>query len=84
VFGTFDAPVGRLIVLLGGRSAAQRLGARIRTHLVSLAREGAPGFGWPRYEPPGRTTLILDREVRIAHDPGRPGREAWDRVEFLR
>ncbi|GMA26109.1 carboxylic ester hydrolase [Luteimicrobium album] len=84
VFDTLDAPVGRLIVLLGGRSAAQRVGARIRQHLVGLARDGTPGFGWPRYTPPDRTTLILDRDVRIARDPGGPTREAWDAVEFLR
>lgn len=84
VFDTLDAPVGRLIVLLGGRSAAQRLGARIRTHLVGLAQDGTPGFGWPRYAPPDRTTLILDRDVRIARDPGGPTREAWAAVDFLR
>ena len=84
VFDTLDAPVGRLIVLLGGRGAAQRLGRRIRAHLVALAAEGAPRFGWPRYRVPERTTLILDREVRIARDPGGPTREAWDAVEFLR
>ena len=84
VFDTLDAPVGRLTMLLGGRGAAQRLGGRIRSHLAALARDGTPGFGWPRYRPPERTTLILDREVRIARDPGGAMREAWDGVEFLR
>ncbi|MGC5166127.1 carboxylesterase/lipase family protein [Luteimicrobium sp. DT211] len=83
VFDTLDAPVGRLTMLLGGRSAAQRLGARIRRHLVGLARDGAPGFGWPRYAAPDRTTLVLDRDVRIARDPGARAREAWDAVDFL-
>jgi para-nitrobenzyl esterase len=84
VFDTLDAPVGRLIVMLGGRAAAERLGARIRAHLVEFAAHGAPAFGWPRYTVPERTTLLLDREVSIAQDPQREAREAWDQVRFLR
>ncbi|PJI85476.1 carboxylesterase/lipase family protein [Luteimicrobium subarcticum] len=84
VFDTLDAPVGRLIVMLGGRAAAERLGARIRAHLVAFARTGRPEFGWPRYEPSGRTVLVLDRELRIARDPDGRRRQAWDGIEFLR
>lgn len=84
VFDTLDAPVGRLIVMLGGRAAAERLGARIRGHVADFARSGRPAFGWPRYVPPTRTTLILDRELRIAQDPQRQAREVWEQVEFLR
>jgi para-nitrobenzyl esterase len=84
VFDTLDAPVGRLIVMLGGRASAERLGSRIRTHLVEFVRRGRPAFGWPRYVVPERATLLLDRDLQIALDPRRRAREAWEGVEFLR
>lgn len=84
VFDTLDAPVGRLIVMLGGRAAAERLGARIRAHLVAFVRTGRPELGWPRYAPPARTTLLLDRELALAQDPDPRTREAWEGIEFLR
>ncbi|MCS5722755.1 carboxylesterase/lipase family protein [Herbiconiux sp. CPCC 203407] len=89
VFGSF-APWGKdLVFRLGGRAEALRVSERMQAHWLAFARTGVPddrsaleavGMGeapWPPYDEATRSTLIIDREDVIEHDPDGAVREAW-------
>jgi para-nitrobenzyl esterase len=80
VFGSF-APWGKDIVFrLGGRTEALRVSERMRARWLAFAHSGDPetaGEAWPRYDESARSTLIIDRDDAIEHDPDGAIREAW-------
>ncbi len=77
LFEKFDTPVGAALTVLGGRRMFRAVGRRMQAHWVALAASGAPLPSWPRYEEPGRRTLIFDRVDRVELDPRREKRLAW-------
>jgi para-nitrobenzyl esterase len=72
-FGTFDREGWHAFV--GGGTEAEALSTRMRSAWCAFARDGAPG--WPRYEPPTRTTMLLGRECHTVDDPGGERLAAW-------
>lgn len=72
-FGTFDREGWHAFV--GGGTEAEALSTRMRAAWCAFARDGEPG--WPRYEPPGRTTMLLGRECRTVDDPAGERLDAW-------
>ncbi|RHW16877.1 carboxylesterase/lipase family protein [Sphingomonas gilva] len=79
VFGTLDAEGS----ITGTGAAARALSRRMMAAFVSLAREGDPGQGWPRYTLPERRTMIFDVESRIESDPRRWQRELFARIPYI-
>jgi len=82
VFGSF-APRGKDIVFgMGGRPEALRVSARMQARWLAFAHGRSPDaeeapVDWPPYEDAGRSTLIIDRDDVIEHDPDADIREAW-------
>ncbi|MGD8193353.1 carboxylesterase/lipase family protein [Herbiconiux sp. P18] len=85
VFGSF-APRGRDLVFgLGGRAEALRVSARMQARWLAFARTGSPDAAaepaplvpWPPYDADARSTLVIDRDDRIDHDPDAEIRQAW-------
>lgn len=82
VFGSF-APRGKDIVFgMGGRSEAVRVSVRMQARWLAFAHGQSPAadvapVDWPPYEESDRSTLIIDREDTIEHDPDADIREAW-------
>lgn len=68
------ATVARGGPLTGRRSA---LAQRMRTHWCDFVKRGDPGAPWPRFELDRRSMRIFDSTDRIAHDPDRTARLAW-------
>jgi para-nitrobenzyl esterase len=78
-FGTLDADGS----ITGTGAAARALSRRMMAAFVSLAREGNPGGGWPRYTLPERRTMIFDAESRVENDPRRWQRELFARIPYI-
>jgi para-nitrobenzyl esterase len=85
VFGSF-APRGRDIVFgLGGRAEALSVSARMQARWLSFAHGGHPDAAdealtpvhWPPYDDESRSTLVIDRDDRVEHDPDAEIRQAW-------
>lgn len=72
-FGTFDREGWDAFV--GSGTESEALSTRMRSAWCAFARDGDPG--WPRYEPPRRTTMLLGRECRTVDDPGGERLAAW-------
>jgi para-nitrobenzyl esterase len=86
VWGNF--PTGRKdpTFMLGGRRAAERISARMQARWTAFARGEEPvdagsAADWPRYEPAGRSTLVIDVDDRMVPDLDADLRAGWgDRV----
>ncbi|WP_291040489.1 carboxylesterase/lipase family protein [Herbiconiux sp.] len=77
VFGSF-APWGKdLVFRLGGRAEALRVSERMQAHWLAFARTAAPEPTWPPYDEHARSTLIIDKDDSVEHDPDGVVREAW-------
>ena len=78
-FGTFDREGWRQF--LGAGPDADALSATMRRAWAAFARDGRPGrvlpCGWDRWEPEGRSTLVLADPVRQVGDPLAGPRAAW-------
>ncbi|SFR66253.1 para-nitrobenzyl esterase [Agromyces sp. CF514] len=81
LFEKFDTLTGAGLTLLGGRRLYRGVGRRMQAHWVSFAASGAPCEGWPRYDERMRRTLVFDAVDRVAVDPRREKRIAWQ--EFV-
>jgi para-nitrobenzyl esterase len=79
VWNVVDTPVGQM--LLGADASAQPLATAMQAAWASFIRGAAPvaeGLPrWPTYEPPRRSTMVLDRESRIVDDPAGAQRALW-------
>ncbi len=80
VFGTTEAAVG----LLGRGPDLEPMTRTVMATWVAFARTGDPNNPhlppWPRYDPTGRRTMLLDLESSVADDPGGEARSALDDV----
>ena len=80
VFGTTEAAAG----LLGYGPSLEPMTAIVMATWVAFARTGDPNNphlpSWPRYDPAGRSTMLLDLESSAAADPGGEARSALDDV----
>ena len=78
-WNTVDQPFAQ--ALLGGDESARPLAATIHAAWASFIRgeppdaEGLPA--WPSYDASARATMLLDRESRVAEDPGGELRALW-------
>jgi para-nitrobenzyl esterase len=81
LFDRMDGRFGRTMGLLGGRRAFKGAGRRMQDRWLAFARGERPGADWPAYSRRRRNTLIIDETDRIALDPRRERRKAWQ--EFV-
>jgi para-nitrobenzyl esterase len=79
VWNVVDTPVGQM--LLGGDTSAGSLATTLSSAWAAFIRGGAPAAEglprWPIYELPRRSTMLLDRESRVADDPAGTLRALW-------
>lgn len=72
----------REALLGGGVRAAADLGRALSAAWAAFARTGDPNHPglprWPAYEPPRRSTLILDDGLRVEDDPDADLRVLWE------
>lgn len=83
LFGTLTAE--RAVDFIGTDPANARLSSAIQQLWTSFAATGTPtatGLTWPRYNTAQRSTLILDRTVKVESDPYPQARKAWDGLRF--
>ncbi|MFF0815922.1 carboxylesterase/lipase family protein [Rhodococcus sp. NPDC003318] len=77
VFGVGDRPIGKAAAALGGREGLRSATNILQSHWLHFARHGHPRETWPVYSLDRRETLIIDRGVRVEHDPDADKRRAW-------
>jgi len=81
VWNRLDLPVSQ--ILLGANAArAQALATAMHGAWVEFIKRGDPNGveglpAWPGYDRARRTTLLLDHESSVAHDPGWASRALW-------
>lgn len=72
----------------GTSAAAQAVADRMSGSFLALARTGDPNHPglpqWPKYELPGRRTMIFDTQTRMVADPRREERELFATVPYLK
>jgi len=65
--------IAKAPLLLGDAETTRQLARRISTLWTTFARTGvpsAPGLPhWPKFDPEGRATMMLDVSSHVAHDP---------------
>ncbi len=80
VHGTTEAAAG----LIGREPDLEPMTRTVMATWVAFARTGDPNNphlpSWPRYDSTGRSTMLLDLESSVAHDPGGAARSALDDV----
>jgi para-nitrobenzyl esterase len=73
---------GGVEMLLGGLDdGTRRLASRTSGAWMAAGRTGSPehdDLPWPAYEPGGRSTCLLDREVAVVGDPHADIRRLWE------
>jgi para-nitrobenzyl esterase len=81
-FGTFDREGWR--EFLGAGPDAEGLSTTMRRAWAAFARDGRPdrvlSSGWDRWQPVGRSTLVLADPVRQVVDPLAERRTAWESI----
>jgi para-nitrobenzyl esterase len=77
VWGEFGGLPHDPSFLLGGRSVATAVSARVRAHWSAFARTGVPGAGWPAYDAETRASLVIAREDRAVADLDAALRSGW-------
>jgi para-nitrobenzyl esterase len=82
-FGTLDAEGS----FTGTGAGARAVSARMMAAFAAFARGGDPNLPrlarWPRYQLPGRATMVFDLETRALEDPRRWERELFARVPYI-
>lgn len=86
VFGTTENP--HVVPFAGGGAEARRLTERMQDAWIAFARCGNPQQGdlasWPRYDPPQRATMVLDRECGAVNAPYEEERRFWAQIAAVR
>lgn len=80
LFAVFDRSrtvFGRVMGSLGGFRDFERTSRRMRANWLRFAWDGSVDAGWPPYTEEHRSTLIIDSEDYIEHDPRSARRRAW-------
>ncbi|MET1053065.1 MAG: carboxylesterase/lipase family protein [Mycetocola sp.] len=77
VFGNLGGPIGRLVLLLGGRRAAHELSRSMQEHWIAFIRSGNPG--WERYGT-DRTTRVFSTRTADRRHPAADRLPVWDGV----
>ena len=72
----FGSTRGATARLVGDGPEVERLAHRMQDAWLAFARTGDPG--WPAYDPPKRSTLVLGRECALESDPMGEERRFWD------
>jgi para-nitrobenzyl esterase len=83
VWNQLELPVAHF--LLGEDAAGARaLALQLHDAWAAFIRGGEPAAAglpaWPRYEPPRRATMLIDRQPRIADDPDAEVRALWSEL----
>lgn len=78
LFDRLDLPLVRAMTSLGGREAYKAAGERMRQAWLGFAEDGRMPESWPRYDEADRATLLIDVDDRVALDPRRERRLAWE------
>ncbi len=83
IFGTTDAAAA----LVGDGPDIAPLTRALMATWVAFARTGNPNTdalpAWPRYDGETRSTMMLEMDSKIAHNPGGEARKAMDRYPFF-
>jgi para-nitrobenzyl esterase len=78
VFDRAKTPLGRLITLLGGRSALSSVSQRMQDYWLRFAIDGTVDAAWPQHDATDRASLIFDTTDRVESDSRADRRAAWD------
>jgi len=69
--------------VLGPEGAdAEALAARMHAHWVAFIRTGAPGAGWPLYQPEDRSTMVFDRVDAPTRDLDGTAQRLWSGARY--
>ncbi len=78
VFGTFDAPLGKI----AGGEEGRGLSDQMKDAWIAFAKSGDPSHeglpAWPAYDGTERATMVFDRESQVALAPLEVERALWD------
>ncbi|NUU07172.1 carboxylesterase family protein [Leifsonia sp. C5G2] len=77
VWGEFGGLPHDPSFLLGGRSVADAVSARMLARWSAFAYAGTPGDDWPPYDTGTRRSLVIAREDRVAADLDAALRAGW-------
>jgi para-nitrobenzyl esterase len=83
VFDRTRSWVGRLVTLLGGRTAFAAVGRRMQDYWLTYATDGTVDAMWPRHDPQRRASLIFDNPDRVEYDSRSDRRAAWNQFIHL-
>ena len=83
-FGTLDKPGTE--IYSGKGKDAEILSEKMMDAWISFARTGNPNNKsipeWPSYDSIDRSTMILDKELKIINDPFGEERKAWEKFNY--
>ncbi|NLE78174.1 MAG: carboxylesterase/lipase family protein, partial [Rhodococcus sp.] len=77
VFG-LDGFWRRVLTLLGGFDAFEKVTDSVQNHWLNFVKYGVPGDDWLTYDGENRNTLLIDEVNRIERDPRKHRRLAWE------
>ncbi|MHA1987474.1 MAG: carboxylesterase/lipase family protein [Promethearchaeota archaeon] len=84
VFGNLDKP--GMDIFCGKGKDTETLSERMMDTWIAFAHSGDPNNKnipeWPSYDSVNRSTMILDKELKIENDPFGKEREAWEQFNF--
>jgi len=84
VFGTLDKP--GMDIFCGKGPEVETLGEKMMDTWIAFAHSGDPNNKnipeWLSYDSVNRSTMILDKEVKIVNDPFGKEREEWEQFNF--
>lgn len=83
-FGTLDKPGTE--IYCGKGKDAETLSKKMMDSWIAFAHTGNPNNKsipkWPSYDSNSRSTIILDKELKIINDPFGTERVVWDNFSY--
>ena len=83
-FGTLDKPGTE--IYSGKGEDAETLSEKMMDAWIAFAHTGNPNnksiLEWPSYDSNNRSTIILDKELKISEDPFGEERKAWEKFNY--
>jgi para-nitrobenzyl esterase len=74
----------REAILGAGSKDAHAMCNTLASAFLAFAKTGDPNNPqlphWPRFDSPGRSTMVFDRDIRLERDPHAASRELWSHM----